>query len=267
MGSQTFTSNMTLEATQRITEGETASLRRVEHVIDRVAMAVRQGDIEVLSMDSAYPATEKSEGDALALLVGRPFVIDFDELGSIRGAQGLDALFEAMVASGDPQFQEALSRLEQVLNDDAMVQMMQVALPVLPEAAIEVGDSWTHRADMNNPLFGSVTVDSTYSFEGIERYAGEACARLAVTFDMQFDFSPLIEQMEGAMNGSAGVEMDVDPVESTGSLCIALADGVTLVSEMKPNLVMRMRFSAEGGEPTKMRMVMKQSIRQTIARQ
>jgi hypothetical protein len=270
MGTQTFSSTMRLEATQRVTAGETASLRRIEQVIDRVAMTMRQGDVEVLSMDSASPGTVTSEQDVLAplaLLVGRPFVVDFDELGTIRGAEGLTAFFESISASGDPQFQEALSRLEQVFNDDSMIQMMQVALPVLPAAAIEVGDSWTHRADLDNPMFGSMTVDSSFSFAGVERYAGEECARLTVTFEMHVDFGPLIEQMQGAMSGSAGVEMDVDPVESTGSLCIALADGLTLVSEMRPSSVMRMRVSAEGQDPMKMRMVMNQSIRQTIVRQ
>lgn len=263
---QSFASEMRLEATQRVSAGETGSLRTVEQVIDRVAMSVRQGGAEVLTMDTASPQARGPEQELFARLLGRQFVVHFDELGAIRGAEGLDAIFAALAESADPQARELLSRFQQAFNDETMIQMMQAALPVFPARPVAVGDSWSHRTDLSNPLLGAIEVDSVYTFEGLERYAGEECARLAVALTMRCDFDPLIAQLRASAGGKANVEMDVDPVETAGSLCIARTDGVTLVSEMHPALTMRMRLSAEGREPLKMRMLVDQAVRQTVTR-
>lgn len=265
LGRQNFASEMTIEATQRILEAASADGRRVEQTVDRVAMVVRQGAQEVLSMDSANEEPASAGGAPVAAMVGHAFVIEMDALGRPVAVEGADSLLEGMESGGE-ESQKATVFLRQVFNDDSLLQMMQSALPALPEGPVSPGTRWDHQAQIDNPLLGAILVDSRYAFEGLDEVAGEACARVTVELDMEIDIDALLAQLSGRMGGGMKATADVDRVESTGSMCVALADGVTLVSEMAPQMGMTMHLEAEGQQPIKMKMSLKQTVRQTVTR-
>lgn len=266
MGSQEMQSSVRMDSTQTVLDVEDAGTRRVEFVLDRVAMSVRQGDQEMMSLDT------DSEDDAadpslavFGMMVGEPYVVQFDELGAVLGIEGLsDLLDQAMASAGDPQ---SMAILRQAFSEEAVRQTMEMSMPVFETRPVGIGDRWSRQLEMDIPALGTVEVAAVYQVEALSEYAGEPCVRLGAKMAMEFDLdSPMLNQLAAGFGSAAEIQMDADDAEATGWMCIASSDGVTLESEVHNELAMGISIEMEGQPAIEMQIELDQITRQTATR-
>ncbi|MEZ5333167.1 MAG: DUF6263 family protein [Thermoanaerobaculia bacterium] len=265
MGTQQFLSEMTLESAMRVLDGTSAGGRRLEQSVERVAMTVRQGAQEILSVDTAEAGPADAASEPFVAMVGNAFVVEIDERGRPVAVEGADRLFSNLKAEGE-EGRKAAALVRQAFSDEALLQMMQSALPAFPEGPITPGSEWSQRQEIQNAMLGTIVVDRDFTFQGVEEAAGEECARLAVALAVDMDFNALLGRLSSQMGNGMKATADMAPIETTGSMCIALADGVTLSSELAPEVSLTMRFAAADQQPVKMKMALKQTVLQTATR-
>ena len=266
MGSQKMESNVEMDSTQTVLAVEESGARRVEFMLDRMAMSMKQGDQPIIDLDTGVQTGEADPStEVFAMMVGEPYVVEFNELGEVLGIEGLSAILDkAMTTAADPHSQAIL---RQAFSDDTMMQTMQMSMPVFKEGPVTVGDRWSRQMEMGIPALGTVRVLAVYQLEALSEYAGEPCVRLGALMSMEFDFdSPMLNQLATGFGAAADVQMTADDSEATGWMCIATADGVTLESEVHNELSMNISIAMEDQPAVELTIDLEQMTRQTTTR-
>ncbi len=264
MGSREARSEIRIDSTQKVLPGETAGVTRIDQVMDRITMTSREGDNVLVSFDS----TQESDDEAartLGMLVGKTFTLELSELGEIRAVGGFEQIWNELEAEAEPAARQILQGVKQSLNEEVFRQMLQAALPAFPAEPVAIGQSWDHSADLRNPMFGTMKTATTFTAEGEDQSGGERCLRLGVAIDLELDFdSELLNQLAAASGGEMKVE--VGDVTSTGTMCVALTDGVTVESRIHQDLEMKMDIALPNQPAMQMTMAMSQLVHQTVER-
>lgn len=158
------------EYTYEVTGVDPAGNATVEAVYTWVLFDQRTPLGNVL-YDSDRPSAQIPPGaESFAALVGNGFTMLITPLGEVIDIEGLDELYDGMLAAldlGDPALE---AELESVFRDqfgeEALVQQMANITNYLPEQAIEVGDSWSHSVETTMGF--PTTTETTYTVVAID---------------------------------------------------------------------------------------------------
>jgi hypothetical protein len=115
---------------------------------------------------------------------------------------------------------------------------------VLPEKSPAEGESWSNKVEMNNPMVGTQTVETTYTFKGTKDLDGTTYALISPELKMSFGENP-----------QQNVQMKISDQQSSGEILFNIAEGRLRSSTLKQKVTIDV---TAGGQ------AMKQKIDQTI---
>ena len=115
---------------------------------------------------------------------------------------------------------------------------------VLPETAPQQGESWSSKVEMNNPMVGKQTVETTYRYEDTKEMDGATYAVIRPELKMEF-----------ANNPQPNIQMKITDQSSDGEVLFNIEEGRLHTSTLHQNVTLDI---TAGGQS------MKQKIDQTI---
>lgn len=175
------------DKTQQIAMNQTMDMQwRIENVnaasgdvnmgqtVERVQMDSEGGPIGALKFDSSsteIPDTPygKAIADVFKKLIGQEFGVHMLSTGKIDQVTVPESLLAALKQSGSTG---------NSLDENTLKQLMTQSAIMLPETPIKTGHMWDSMQQIEMP-FGTMTVKSKLTFEGIDASTGQA--RIAMT--------------------------------------------------------------------------------------
>ncbi len=177
---------------------------------DRIKMTMKipgAGDIEYDSASTEEPTgTTKTIADMLKPMVGAKFSQSMNVRGKV-----LDVKIPAEALKGF----DANPLMKQFFAGDSMKEMMSKASPVLPDEAIDKGYRWQNKAETKTPV-GTMTIDSTYVYDGEEQRGGRVLDKFSVSSTLGFADEPA---------GPLGAKIKVSEQENLGTMYFDAAAG------------------------------------------
>lgn len=124
-----------------------------------------------ISYDSADPPGQIPEGaEGFAAIVGIGFSMRIGPDGDIQEIEGLDAMYDQMLAEldlPDPEMRQAFElTFREQFGDQAMKDQLGNLLFEFPEGSLQVGDSWTSTEETTVML--PIVVETTYTLLGFD---------------------------------------------------------------------------------------------------
>jgi hypothetical protein len=197
--------------------------------------------------------------------MGQSFTYDSQEPGEPQGMAAMIApMFDAMTKG---KFEVTMSPQGQILDvivpqevidalknspaapmmgdmatADGFKQLLSQGAMVLPKEALEPGQQWTTSVEMNNPMVGKQTVNTTYTYEGTKDVGG-------TTYDV---FRPSIQMNFG---GEGAMQMSIKEQKSTGEILFNREAGRLHSTTLNQDMTMGMNV---GGQ------VLEQKIHQQV---
>jgi hypothetical protein len=150
-------------------------------------MNFSQNGQELVNYDSSDKATDetnratKAVAAVVSAMLDTPLVYTIAADGTVEKIDGTDALMKRITTAMPDQRQR--SQLQQMFDEDTLKRYGELAKG-LPDHPVSPGDTWTLSQDINNQT-GVMTVDTTYTFKGMEQHNGHNCAHLVVTGDIK----------------------------------------------------------------------------------
>jgi hypothetical protein len=108
-------------------------------------------------IDAANPLA-----DFYKALVGAEFTVTLDSDSTPCRIRGADPLLKKL-AGARP---ETAGVLGQVLSEDALRRVAEISFPALPDEAVQPGDSWTRKSQLDLFNLGKLDVTYRYTYEG-----------------------------------------------------------------------------------------------------
>ena len=123
-----------------------------------------------ISFDSTKPDANPSAGNPgltefFKKLVGAEFTVTLDKNSKVEKVEGKDA-FVASLGAGSPQMDTLLKR---IMTDDALKQMCDPTLGLIPDSPKKPGDTWKKESTLNLGPIGSYTVVYNFKFVGADK--------------------------------------------------------------------------------------------------
>jgi hypothetical protein len=150
-------------------------------------MTFSQNGQELVNYDSNdNAATEtnrptKAVAAVVRALLDTPLVYTIAADGTVESIDGTDALMKRITTAVPDQQQRM--QLQQMFDPDTLKRYGEISRG-LPDHPVSPGDTWTSSQDVNNQT-GVMTVDTTYTFKGMEQHNGHNCAHLGITGDIK----------------------------------------------------------------------------------
>ena len=161
------TSTMSMESTQRwsVLDVDGDGNATVRLTTEGARMRVG-GPMETMSIG---PAENKSAGsplDAMQALDGTSYTVVLDTRGALVRMSGLEEMREALRARiPDPS---GHAMLDQMLSEDTLRSQWAQGVHLLPAEAVGVGSAWDGTFATPFPLFGTITLVTSYRVESID---------------------------------------------------------------------------------------------------
>jgi hypothetical protein len=211
----------------------------VKEKFDRVRMTMKVADGDAAEFDTQ----SKGEAEGFAALVApllreltrSEFTLTMTPRGEIKNVDVPEALVRGLASSPGTQVMGELSTAE------GLKKMIARAAFELPEK-LEPGTQWTTKVDMENPVVGTQTINTTYRYVGPKDVDGAACEEFAATLEVSFA-------------GAEGVKVDVTEQKSSGSALFNRDAGRIQSTQM--DHTMKITIGAAGEQMT-------QTIKQSV---
>jgi len=214
----------------------------LETVYRRLRTKMKSGP-QTIVIDSDKPDEQnalaaKSQG----FLIDKPFTAVVSSRGEILQIDGIDHYLDEMLESlgSNPRLHQMMQSFRVSMSGDAIKSMMQQAGPVLPEAAVKIGDSWKSSIDVSNPGMGEMTISFDYDARSVGTRSDRRCLEIGVV--TRFDFkspdaglAPMAEMM------GADAEVKVLGSSGEGSYWVDIESGLIVESELN------LKFETEVG--------------------
>jgi len=199
------------------------------------------------SSDSAAGETNRSTKAVAAVvraMLDTPLVYTIAADGTVEKIDGTEALMSRITAAMPDQRQRM--QLQQMFDEDTLKRYGELAKG-LPDHPVSPGDTWTMSQDINNQT-GVMTVDTTYTFKGMEQHNGHNCAHLLVTGDIKTKTASaattgmMITVKKGTINGESWFDPDLGmfvDINSDQDLTMDIKTRtMTLTDRMKQNVAL-----------------------------
>ncbi len=189
--------------------------------VERVQMDSQGGPIGTLKFDSSSPEVPKTPygkaiADVFKKLIGQEFGVHMLSTGKIDQVTVPDSLLAALKQSGSTG---------NALDENTLKQLMTQSAVVLPETPISTGHMWESMQQIEMP-FGTMTVKSKLTFEGIDSSTGQA--RIAMTPSI------LLTPKQGTE-----INLKLTKTEGKGSLLFDVARGRITKSDLELRMEMQ----------------------------
>ena len=222
---------MTMEMDWKIIQVDEAGLATMEQSFTRIRIALENPGVESLLYDSS--ATSKPLGEAaqiaasLSPLIGKPFRVVMSSRGAVQkvtlSAQAQAALNQV----------PAESRLKDVFTTAGLAQTLQRSHAVLPEQAVQAGDTWESDLKVVTPL-GDLKIKTTYRYLEAVQHADVAAVHLGVQGELK-----LVPAKETQSSKSPP---KIKSQKMSGQIFFARDQGWMVSSEMTQSLVTESRY-------------------------
>ena len=127
------------------------------------------------------------------------FIITMSDRGEVKDVQIPEEVVTALKNS------PAAAAMGDMATSDGFKKMISQGALVLPEQAPQKDQSWSTKVEMNNPMVGKQTVETTYRYEGTKVIDGTTYAVIRPQLIMEFGANPQpTVQMKIAEQGSNG---------------------------------------------------------------
>lgn len=210
------------------------------------------GPMGKIVFDSAAPdSTPNPMGQAmrqvLGAMVGESVVIVTGADGAVRKVDGAARIADkiAQVVAADPAAGQAAQGLKTMLSDDALKNTFEQSFPRLSAAPVKVGDVWTGRLAMGNPVIGRIVGGSAFTLKAIEGTADAPLARIAVTLTLTQEVVP-------PPSGPANMVMTLEASKGAGEVLFDVSRGHIQRSTMRTDMPSSVTMDGPDGRPTTM---------------
>ena len=207
-----------------------------EHV--QVEMSGPTGNVSYDSRTDEAPTVPAAQ--MFAAMAGLSYTMVIGSQGTVKSVQGMDQLIDEIMGALPPEAM-ALGQgmLGEMFSEESITNMMQQSIQVFPQEPVGPGDSWQRSFSMSNPMIGGVTMNLTFTVDGIEDRDGGTVAVISSTGDMVVG--------EGAGGQFSGM-IEMGDTEITSTMNFDVDRGLILFSTTTSN--MEMTFSAAGPQMT-----------------
>ena len=207
-----------------------------EHV--QVEMSGPTGNVSYDSRTDEAPTVPAAQ--MFAAMAGLSYTMVIGSQGTVKSVQGMDQLIDEIMGALPPEAM-ALGQgmLGEMFSEESITNMMQQSIQVFPQEPVGPGDSWQRSFSMSNPMIGGVTMNLTFTVDGIEAQDGGTVAVISSTGDMVVG--------EGAGGQFSGM-IEMGDTEITSTMNFDVDRGLILFSTTTSN--MEMTFSAAGPQMT-----------------
>jgi hypothetical protein len=257
LGTQQTTSRMRMEFTYVVRELAPDGTAKIDAVYDRIRLELGAAGnrLEFDSNDAPSPDGNDPLQAIRPLLVGHSIGVELSARGEVVRVEGFEQLWDELgdTLPDDPASRDVLEMVRQGFGEDSLRGVMQVGTVVFPEEPIRPGQRWSHRTELNNPVLGRMTIDSSYEAQGTEQRKQRPCLKFGLTTQTRFSGNnPMIEQFS-RMFSDAGGEMqlnwEIADSEGRGTMWVDRRSGLTVESEQTQPIRLTLSFGATGGEP------------------
>jgi Family of unknown function (DUF6263) len=186
--------------------------------------------------------TTKAVAAVVQAMLGTPLVYTIAADGTVEKIDGIDDMMRRITTAMPDQQQRM--QLQQMFDEDTLKRYGELARG-LPDHPVSPGDTWTSSQDINNQT-GVMTVDTSYTFKGMEQHNGHNCAHLLITGDIKTKTASaaqtgvMVTVKKGTINGDSWFDpelgMFVD-INSDQDLTMNIQTRtMTLTDRMKQNV-------------------------------
>ena len=207
-----------------------------EHV--QVEMSGPTGNVSYDSRTDEAPTVPAAQ--MFAAMAGLSYTMVIGSQGTVKSVQGMDQLIDEIMGALPPEAM-ALGQgmLGEMFSEESITNMMQQSIQVFPQEPVGPGDSWQRSFSMSNPMIGGVTMNLTFTVDGIEDRDGGTVAVISSTGDMVVG--------EGTGGQFSGM-IEMGDAEITSKMNFDVDRGLILFSTTTSN--MEITFSAAGPQMT-----------------
>lgn len=226
----------------------------------RMKMSMPFGEFEY---DSTVGGDEELlEGNPMlkpiAAMVGKSITFTVDPTGSIGELRGMTTIMDHAFRDIGAEMPEGmLKAFKEGLGDEAMRQMFEQGMKVLPDGPAEKGASWSQDVEQKIPMLGTLRGENTFTLYEFVTEWGHPCARIKME-STKLEHEPAEENPFAGMG--AEMELGVEEMKMTGETLFAIDVGYLLRSETKMEMKTVIKVDAGQAE----RMEIKQDTKQKV---
>lgn len=154
------------------------------------------------------------------------FEITMTARGEVKDVKIPDKVLESLKNS------PGAAQMGEVGTADGFKKLLTQGAFVLPEGDLEPGQSWTSTVEVNNPMAGKQTVDTTYTYEGTKEVDGKKFAVFKPQLTMNFA-------------GGANVQMNVKDQKSSGEVLFNIEEGRLHSSALDQDVTMEVSVAGQ----------------------
>lgn len=212
--------DMTMQLTWRVEQMDQPGTATITQTIDQLKTAIKVDNLDAISYDSSMrsPASgpAKDIADAVGALIGAPCTVRLSDRGEILSVEP------------SPQLRDALARKKgnNLFSADGLSRVVRQASLVLPEKAVEPGESWNASVETPSPL-GQLDQDNQCTYVGPMQRDGMTYEQ--ITVETKLSLKPAKD-----VNAAPIV---IKESEQHGTIWFDASAGRLAASELKQRLV------------------------------
>ncbi len=238
--------DMTMEYSTAISQHEDGQRKRLTQRFDRVAIKMDMMGQQT-SFDSAKPDDDpQGMGKSFSAFVGKELKMLASAQDEIQDIENFDE-FQKGLAAGP-----GAAMAGKIFTKESLTETVgQAALKSLPGHPVKPGDSWPVSYSMELPQIGTVSIEGTYTFKGMQPHDDIPCAEITMDASMEIAAAPEGAEKDptAAMMQAMGVTLTHGKITSTTWFDPAL--GMARDVRMKQDMEMAMKNPAMPDETIK----------------
>jgi hypothetical protein len=186
----------------------------------KMKMTVPGGEFEYDSKSQEAPAgLAAMVAPMYKAMTEKEFMITMSDRGEVKDVTIPQEVVTALKNS------PMAAAMGDLATSEGFKKMITQGALVLPDQPPKPGDTWTTTLEMNNPMAGKQTVDTTYTYEGTRDIDGVTYAVIRPQIKMTFGDNP-----------QPGVSMKIGEQSSEGEMLFNLQDGRLHSSTLKQSM-------------------------------
>ncbi len=204
-------------------------------------MMSAMGDKVVLNFDSKGETGAEAQNPVAAMfrkMIGMKIKFLMDASHKVEKVEGFQEFRDKMTGGGSPQAQ---AMINSVFGEDYFKQMVRYG-DGLPPKAVSPGESWPVQTEVVMGPLGTMVMDLTYTYTGMEEREKRQCAALV--------FGGTMKTKPGQTAGTLGSAMNVTDGKTTGTTWFDPALGMAVETALKQNMTMEMNLAGLPGAGT-----------------
>lgn len=196
----------------------------VKQSINRMKMDIMGPGGQNISVDTA--AKEKPEGFGAQLaplveaLTSQPFTVTMTPQGKILQVDVPEELLKKMQAA------PGAAMMGDLASKKGFEQLIRQGSLYFPEGEIKEGQNWSNKVETKNPMFGSQTIETTYTYAGPKEMEGKE-------YEV---FKPSLKLDFGDGQGARGTQVAIDKQDSSGEILFDREAGHLAQSKINQNM-------------------------------